>query len=190
MKRTITLVAAILMLALCITGCATTTQQKDVKVKLSDTLQTLKDKMVDEGYIPKKDVTNTEMSPVKQKGTDGKEKEYGGYLSVGAVEGVRYAFKYNNSCLLYTSPSPRDRSDVNVELYRYDSKKNTDLSKKIIDEVKNHGYFTYEGTDEKVDATLSADDNFLLIYQDSSTEKKNENKKADAEKFFKEYKAK
>ena len=59
MKRTITLVAAILMLALCITGCATTTQQKDVKVKLSDTLQTLKDKMVDEGYIPKKDVTNT-----------------------------------------------------------------------------------------------------------------------------------
>ncbi len=61
---------------------------------------------------------------------------------------------------------------------------------KIIDEVKNHGYFTYEGTDEKVDATLSADDNFLLIYQDSSTEKKNENKKADAEKFFKEYKAK
>ena len=177
MKRTITLVAAILMLALCITGCATTTQQKDVKVKLSDTLQTLKDKMVDEGYIPKKDVTNTEMSPVKQKGTDGKEKEYGGYLSVGAVEGVRYAFKYNNS-------------DVNVELYRYDSKKNTDLSKKIIDEVKNHGYFTYEGTDEKVDATLSADDNFLLIYQDSSTEKKNENKKADAEKFFKEDKAK
>ena len=151
MKRTMTLVAAILMLALCITGCATTTQQKDVKVKLSDTLQTLKDKMVDEGYIPKKDVTNTEMSPVKQKGTDGKENEYGGYLSIGAVEGVRYAFKYNNS-------------DVNVELYRYDSKKNTDLSKKIIDEVKNHGYFTYEGTDEKVDATLSADDNFLLIY--------------------------
>ena len=170
MKRTMTLVAAILMLALCITGCATTTQQKDVKVKLSDTLQTLKDKMVDEGYIPKKDVTNTEMSPVKQKGTDGKEKEYGGYLSVGAVEGVRYAFKYNNS-------------DVNVELYRYDSKKNTDLSKKIIDEVKNHGYFTYEGTDEKVDATLSADDNFLLIYQDSSTEKKNENKKADGISF-------
>ena len=97
MKRTIALVAAILMLALCITGCATTTQQKDVKVKLSDTLQTLKDKMVDEGYIPKKDVTNTEMSPVKQKGTDGKENEYGGYLSIGAVEGVRYAFKYNNS---------------------------------------------------------------------------------------------
>ena len=149
MKRTITLVAAILMLALCITGCATTTQQKDVKAKLSDTLQTLKDKMVDEGYIPKKDVTNTEMSPVKQKGTDGKENEYGGYLSIGAVEGVRYAFKYNNS-------------DVNVELYRYDSKKNTDLSKKIIDEVKNHGYFTYEGTDEKVDAALSADDNSYL----------------------------
>lgn len=177
MKRTITLVVTILMLALCITGCATTTQQKDVKIRLSDTLQTLKDKMVDEGYIPKKDVTNTEMSPVKQEGTDGKEKEYGGYLAIGAVEGVRYTFTYNNS-------------DVNVELYRYDSKKNTDLSKRIIDEVKEHGYFTHENSDEKVDATLSADDNFLLIYQDSSTEKKNENKKADAEKFFKEYKAK
>lgn len=177
MKKTITLVVAILMLAVCFTGCATTTQQKDVKVKLSNTLQTLKDKMVDKGYIPKKDVTETEMSPVKQEGTDGKEQEYGGYLSVGAVEGARYAFKYNNS-------------DVNVELYRYDSKKNTDVSKEIINEVKENGYFTLKGSDEKIDATLSADDNFLLIYQDSSTEKKNENKKADAEKFFKEYKAK
>ena len=88
-----------------------------------------------------------------------------------------YAFKYNNS-------------DVNVEIYRYDSKKHTDVSKEIINEVKENGCFTLKGSDEKIDATLSADDNFLLIYQDSSTEKKNENKKADAEKFFKEYKAK
>lgn len=177
MKRTITLVATILMLALFITGCGTTTQQTDAKVTLSDTMQTLKDKMVDEGYIPKKDVTQTEMSPVKQEGTNGKTEEYGGYLSIGAVEGVRYSFTYNNS-------------NVNVELYRYDNKKSTDLSKKIIDEVKENGYFTYENSDEKVEAILSADEKFLLIYQDSSTEKKNANKKNDAEKFFVEYKAK
>lgn len=177
MKRTITLVAAILMLALCITGCGTTTQQTNVKVKLSDTMQTLKDKMVDEGYIPKKDVTETEMSPVKQEGTDGKTNKYGGYLSIGAVEGVRYSFSYNNS-------------SVNVELYRYDDKKSTDVSKDVIKEVKENGYFTYENSDSKVEATLSGDEKFLLIYQDASTEKKNVNKKNNAEKFFAEYKAK
>lgn len=179
MKRIITLLVSVIMVMLFVTGCGTTAQTTNKKVELSATLKELKEAMVDEGFIPnKKDsVVETGMTPVKQKGTDGKTQEYGGYLVVGAVEGVRYSFKYNES-------------DVNLELYRFDKDKANDTTEKVIGDVKSTGKFTIgEGDNkEEIEATLSGDETFLLIYQDESTDKKNQDKKADAEKFVKEYK--
>lgn len=167
------------MVMVFVTGCGTTAQTTNEKVELSATLKELKDAMVDEGFIPdKKDsVVETGMTPVEQEGTDGKKNEYGGYLVVGAVEGVRYSFKYNES-------------DVNLELYRFDKDKANDTTEKVIGDVKSTGKFTIgEGDNkEEIEATLSGDETFLLIYQDESTDKKNQDKKADAEKFVKEYK--
>lgn len=179
MKRIITLLISVIMVMLFVTGCGTTAQTTNKKVELSATLKELKEAMVDGGFIPdKKDsVVETGMTPVKQKGTDGKTQEYGGYLVVGAVEGVRYSFKYNES-------------DVNLELYRFDKDKANDTTKKVIGDVKSTGKFTIGEGDskEEIEATLSSDETFLLIYQDESTDKKNQTQKADAEKLVKEYK--
>ena len=177
MKKIMALIASIIMVAVFVTGCGTTAQTTQKEVKLSSQLKALEKGMENEGFIPKKDVTKTEMSPVKQEGTDGKTREYGGYLTIGAVEGVRYSFKYNES-------------DVNLELYRFDTKKLDETGKKTISDVKSTGEISIGEGDTKIKAYLSADEKYLLIYQDSSTEKKNKTKMNDAIKYFESYKEK
>ncbi|MDY4813867.1 MAG: hypothetical protein SO152_08485, partial [Ruminococcus sp.] len=119
MKKIVAMIASIIMVAVFVTGCGVTPQTTQTKVKLSSELSALEKGMQDKGFIPdnEKEVTKTEMSPVKQEGTDGKMGEYGGYLIIGAVEGVRYSFKYNES-------------DVNLEMYRFDTKKLDETGKK------------------------------------------------------------
>lgn len=179
MKKILAMIASIIMVAVFVTGCGVAPQSTQTKVKLSSSLSALEKGMKDKGFIPDKDkeVTKTEMSPVKQEGTDGKMGEYGGYLIIGAVEGVRYSFKYNES-------------DVNLEMYRFDPKKLDETGKKTISDVKSTGEMSVGEGESKIKAYLSADEKFLLIYQDSSTEKKNQNKMNDAIKYFEGYKEK
>jgi hypothetical protein len=180
MKKTLTLIVSVLLVVVCLAGCGasttTTSQYKDVKADMSDSMNALVKNMRSEKYIDE-EATVTEMSPVKQEDTKGNSGEYGGYLTVGAEEGWRFTFTYNSS-------------NVNLELYRYNSKKLSDTGKSIIDSVKNNGYFNIADTSENIEAYLSEDENFLMIYQDSSTEKKNINKKNKVVKYFQSYKVK
>ncbi|MGN0460182.1 MAG: hypothetical protein ACI4HL_04625 [Ruminococcus sp.] len=179
MKKLVAMIASIIMVAVFVTGCGTTAQTTQKEIKLSSQLSALEKGMQDKGFIPDDDksVTKTEMSPVKQEGTDGKTQEYGGYLIIGAVEGVRYSFKYNES-------------DVNLEMYRFDTKKLDETGKKTISDVKSTGEMSIGEGDTKIKAYLSADEKYLLVYQDSSTEKKNQTKMNDAIKYFESYKEK
>ncbi|MGN1127210.1 MAG: hypothetical protein ACI4RI_07190 [Ruminococcus sp.] len=179
MKKVMAMIASIIMVAVFVTGCGTTAQTTQKEVKLSSQLSALEKGMKDKNFIPDndKEVTKTEMSPVKQEGTDGKTEEYGGYLIIGAVEGVRYSFKYNES-------------DVNLEMYRFDTKKLDETGKKTISDVKSTGKMDIGEGDTKIKAYLSADEKYLLIYQDSSTDKKNQTKMNDAIKYFESYKEK
>ncbi|MGN1132234.1 MAG: hypothetical protein ACI4RL_04970, partial [Ruminococcus sp.] len=179
MKKLVAMIASIIMVAIFVTGCGTTAQTTQKEIKLSSQLSALEKGMQDKGFIPDDDksVTKTEMSPVKQEGTDGKTEEYGGYLIIGAVEGVRYSFKYNES-------------DVNLEMYRFDTKKLDETGKKTISDVKSTGEMSIGEGDTKIKAYLSADEKYLLVYQDSSTEKKNQTKMNDAIKYFESYKEK
>ena len=179
MKKIVAMIASIIMVAVFVTGCGVTPQTTQTKVKLSSELSALEKGMQDKGFIPdnEKEVTKTEMSPVKQEGTDGKTEKYGGYLIIGAVEGIRYSFKYNES-------------DVNLEMYRFDTKKLDETGKKTISDVKSTGEISIGEGDTKIKAYLSADEKYLLIYQDSGTEKKNKTKMNDAIKYFESYKEK
>ncbi|MGN0461454.1 MAG: hypothetical protein ACI4HZ_03330 [Ruminococcus sp.] len=177
MKKILAMIASIIMVAVFVTGCGVAPQTTQKKVKLSSSLSALEKGMKNKGFIPDKDVVKTEMSPVKQEGTDGKTQEYGGYLIIGAVEGVRYSFKYNES-------------DVNLEMYRFNPKKLDETGKKTISDVKSTGEMSVGEGESKIKAYLSADEKFLLIYQDSSTEKKNQNVMKDAIKYFEGYKEK
>ena len=177
MKKILAMIASIIMVAVFVTGCGVAPQTTQKKVKLSSQLEVLEKGMKNKGFIPKKDVTKTEMSPVKQEGTDGKTEKYGGYLIIGAVEGVRYSFKYNES-------------DVNLEMYRFDTKKLDETGKKTISDVKSTGEISIGEGESKIKAYLSADEKYLLIYQDSSAEKKNQTKMNDAIEYFEGYKEK
>lgn len=169
MKK-ISAILALIILVASLAGCGTTTAVKEEKVKLSDELAAVEKVLKDEGYIPK-DAVKTGMTPVSPEGT---KKEYGGYLEIGAVEGVRYTFKYNES-------------DVNLELYRYDTDKIEDKGKEVIASVKDKGSFFLADGDEEITAYLSADEKYLMIYQDSSQEKKNQTRTADVIKLFEGY---
>ena len=177
MKKILAMIASIIMVAVFVTGCGVAPQTTQKKVKLSSQLEAIEKGMKNKGFIPKKDVIKTEMSPVKQEGTDGKMGEYGGYLIIGAVEGVRYSFKYNES-------------DVNLEMYRFDPKKLDETGKKTISDAKSTGEISIGEGESKIKAYLSADEKYLFIYQDSSTEKKNQTKMNDAIEYFKGYKEK
>ncbi len=169
MKK-ISAILALIILVASLAGCGTTTAVKEEKVNLSDELAAVEKVLKDEGYIPK-DAVKTGMTPVSPEGT---KKKYGGYLEIGAVEGVRYTFKYNES-------------DVNLELYRYDTDKIEDKGKEVIASVKDKGSFFLADGDEEITAYLSADEKYLMIYQDSSQEKKNQTRTADVIKLFEGY---
>ena len=75
-----------------------------------------------------------------------------------------------------------------MELYRYD--KLNDTAKKIISDVKSKGEFVLAEENEAIPAYLSKNEKFLMIYQDSSSEKKNKNKMKEAIEYFENYGAK
>jgi hypothetical protein len=127
----------------------------------------------DDAFISK-DTVVQEMSPVEQKDTKGNTNKYGGYLTVGAEEGWRFTVTYKST-------------STNLELYRYDSKNLDDTAKDIINSVKSDGKFKLNDTNEDIEAYLSADENFLMIYQDSTNNKKI---KKSAVEFFESYEAK
>lgn len=185
MKKITMLAALIITAAVLFSGCGTasttaaSSKWSDITggkgAKVPESMSALVSEMQDKGYI-NDEATVTEMSPVKQKNSDGETKKYGGYLEIGAAEGYRFAFDYNSS-------------NVNLELYRYDGKNPGEGAESVINSVKKDGVFTVSDSDKKIKAYLSADENFLMIYQDSSPEKKNKNKMNSAVKYFEEYKA-
>ena len=95
----------------------------------------------------------------------------GGFI--GAKDGgVKYQFKYENS-------------DVTVELYEFDKNALNDTAKEVIESVKSTGKFTMLGQD--VEAVLSDNEKYLMIYRDGSTDEKNVARKDEVLKFFKSY---
>ena len=190
MKKLIAIIASIIMVTMCLTGCGGSTasvnpgwynteKAKGAEDKASAEMKELVDLMMDEeGFIDESAVV-TEMSPVKQEIVNGDKKgengKYGGYLLIGAEEGYRFAYKYNES-------------NVNLELYRFGEA--NDTSKKVIADVKVKGEFVLGEENTSIKAYLSSDEQFLMIYQDSSTEKKNKNKMNSAVKMFEGYSAK
>lgn len=187
MKKIIALVTA-LVLIFSLVGCGAgqvgtsavwyTDKEKNtdgVEEKASKEMNGLVDCMMDEGFL-KKSATVTIMDPVKQEvvnGDDkGKTKSYGGYKLVGADEGYRFTVSYNES-------------NVNIELYYYEDYDET--AKDIISEVKRDGEFTLLKEKKKIKAYLSKDEKFLMIYQDSSKDTKNNKQEKEAVSYFTNY---
>lgn len=172
MKKFIALIASILLATLFMTGCMgsaatnsvwkTTDDNKGVEEKATKEMCTLVDGMMKKGDI-EKDATVTEMSPTEQKIVNGEKKgekgEYGGYLIIGAEEGYRFS---------YAAGEKKD-NNINLELYRFG--KANDTSKKVIADIKSKGSFTIEGEKTPIDAVVSKDEKFLMIFQDSNSDK-------------------
>ena len=187
MKKLIALVTA-LVLVFSLVGCGAaqvgtsavwyTDKEKNtdgIEEKASKEMNNLVDGMMDEGFL-KKTATVTVMDPVKQEVVNGKDKgktkSYGGYKLVGADEGYRFTVNYNES-------------NVNIELYYYEDYDET--AEEIISEVKKDGEFTLLEEKEKIKAYISKDEKFLMIYQDSSNDKKNKKQEKEAVSYFTNY---
>ena len=176
MKRTLALILSAAVLALSLAGCGGAIQKPETiesysfKKPISKLIKALKDKK----YLDDTAVI-TEMTPVTQETSTGDEAKFGGYLEIGAEEGYRFAYEYNDS-------------KVYMEVYRYNTGKTDSKAKEIKDSVKKSGKFKLENSTDPVEAYLSKDEKYLMIYLDSSDAKKNKNRKDNVIKFFEDYK--
>ncbi|MBQ9674292.1 MAG: hypothetical protein IJV39_06675 [Ruminococcus sp.] len=176
MKKFLALIISAIVLTVNLAGCGTAVQlnQSVEDYKFKEPISSLVKAFKDKKYIEDKS-TVVEMTPVTQENNKGDEKEYGGYLEIGAVEGYRFTTTYNEST-------------INLELYRYNTDKLDSTAKNIINSVKKDGKFKLENSSDAVDAYLSKDETFLMIYQDNSTDEKNTNRKKKVISFFEDYK--
>lgn len=92
---------------------------------------------------------------------------------IGAKEGYRYQFKY-------------EKSDVTVELYEYDLDNLNSTANRVIDSVNSNGYFMMDKT--QVDAYMSDNGRYMLIYSDNSKDEANVNRKDEVINNFKTFK--
>lgn len=175
MKRTLALILSSIVLALSLTGCGgniqkpETLEEHSFKKPISGLIKALKDKK----FLDKTAVI-TEMTPVTQENSSGDEAKYGGYLEIGAEEGYRFAYKYNDS-------------NVYMELYRYNPDKLNDQAEKIIKSVKSNGKFKLDNSKDEVEAHFSKNKKYLMIYIDNSETDKNKNRKNKVISFFENY---
>lgn len=93
---------------------------------------------------------------------------------IGAVDGVRYKYGYSGN------------NNVSLELYEYDLTKLNATAQKVISDVKSSGQFTV--LDQKVDAVLSDNGKYLMIYKNSSTDSGNKAYTEQIKKLFQEFK--
>ena len=101
----------------------------------------------------------------------GDEKEMAAEF-IGAKEGVRYQFQYEGS-------------NVTVELYEFDTENRPKEAADVMDSVKKDGKFTI--MNQEIEATLSDNEKYLMIYTDGSTNEKNVQRKEEVVAFFKAY---
>ncbi len=174
MKRILALILIAVVPAISLAGCGGAIQKPETvesysfKKPISKLIKALKDKkFLDDSAVI------TEMTPVTQETSTGDEARFGGYLEIGAAEGYRFAYQYNDN-------------NVYMEVYRYSSK-DSDKAKEIKDSVKKSGKFKLENSTDPVEAHLSKDEKYLLIYLDSSDAQKNKNRKEKVISFFEDY---
>lgn len=97
------------------------------------------------------------------------------YDVIGAQNGVKYAFTYR------TKP-------IQVELYWFDPDNISEVGETTLKSIKDNGKFTV--LDSEVDASVSENSEFVMIYMDSSADQENKNQKERAEELLSSFYAK
>lgn len=93
---------------------------------------------------------------------------------IGAKNGAKYKYSYEG------------KDNVAVEVYEYDTSALNATAIKTIDSVKKSGKFTI--MDHVVEAVMSDNGKYLMIYTDSANGEKNVAHKTDSVKIFKAFK--
>ncbi|MBQ3929263.1 MAG: hypothetical protein II711_04130 [Clostridia bacterium] len=100
------------------------------------------------------------------------------YTVIGAVDGDRYVFTLNSS-------------KVVMELYEYDPQNLNDDGKRVIKEVQTKGKFhvfnSDTTSDAAYDAVLSENNQYLMIYTDTSESKDNIQRQKDVKNAFSKF---
>ncbi len=96
------------------------------------------------------------------------------YDVIDAKDGYRYLFRYN-------------KATVQVEVYEYDLENLSESAKTILENAKNDGKITI--VDKEVEAVLSDNGKYLMIYQDSNAEESNKEQKERVIGLFKAFHA-
>jgi hypothetical protein len=94
---------------------------------------------------------------------------------IGAESGVRYIYGHNG------------KDNVTLEMYEYNQANLNSTAQKVISEVKGKGHFLLLG--QQVDATLSDNGKYLMIYKDTATDSSSKAYDAEVKKMFRKFKA-
>lgn len=94
------------------------------------------------------------------------------YDVLDAVSGEKYSFTFRSSM-------------VSVELYEFDMDHLTEKAKGYLADVKENGHFTI--LDTMVDAEISENGKYLMIYNDGKKDDENQEQKARAVEIFKAF---
>jgi hypothetical protein len=93
---------------------------------------------------------------------------------IGAVNGYKYNYAYNGG-------------RIQCEIYEFDLESLNEAGAKALEEVKSKGKI--EVLDKEIDAMLSDNGKYLMIYADSSKDDKNAGLRSKIEELFKGFKA-
>lgn len=93
---------------------------------------------------------------------------------IGAKSGAKYQFAYGGNKTMI------------VELYEFDTANLDEKAKTVLSDVKSKGSFTI--MNQNVEAVVSDNGKYLMIYKDTSTSEQNVAKKTEVTKLFKEFK--
>lgn len=142
--------------------------------------------------------TTTATEETKPQETTAPEEEfkdtYGGMVSYmedkGYLENKKDAKTEMNADIIGAEKGHRFvKGTASIELYYFNPEKLNDTAKATINSVKENGYFTVYG--ENIEATLSKNEKYLMVYFDSAIKEGEENEasqtKAKAIEDFKEF---
>lgn len=147
-KKIIALVTAVLVIA-SFAGCATAPQSQSDTVKISD--------------IKEKGMANLCKQLNKDKLVPNEATDMQNEV-IGAISGYRFNVELEGGNAL-------------VELYEYDLDKLNETANRIISDVKENGTFNMLDISQNVEAELSDNDKYLMIYNDSKSVGDNADKK-------------
>lgn len=102
------------------------------------------------------------------------EKTQMSYEVIGAQDGYKYRFTYNGKT-------------VQVEVYAFDLENPSDLATKVLTEIQENGYFVM--LDKQVQATISDNGKYVMVYSDAGTDEKSTTQKARVLELFKKFKS-